>query len=246
MRNGPDKNPFRSVSDLLFRAAPARRTVHFLAFLIDIVLVFLASYLLFLGGNSLVTKSKSYQTNYAKYNEEITYYQDMLVEAHVAEYLSRDDNLLADDEDLTTRIAISQILMSYSHDKESEDPEFDENPEAKLRETYVGTFYQDAFVKISYENDYISKFFLEYVPTHSENEELVKFYDVAPKTYVINFYKKTLGKYGNIAFLGLNDDTEIPYLKPSVANNIYKFLIRADGFSRDAYDSFVTPFWLLS
>ena len=165
MRNGPDKNPFKSVSDLLFRASPASRTHHFLAYLIDIVLVFIVSYLLFLGGHSITINSKSYKNNYAKYTEEITYYQDMLVEAHVAEYLNRDDNLLADDEDLAIKMAISQVIYSASQDTSHE---FSEDPMDKLKETYVGAFYQDAFTPISFENDYISKFFMEYVPTQNE------------------------------------------------------------------------------
>ena len=238
MRNGPDKNPFRGVSDLLFRASPAKRILHFLSYIIDLVLVFIVSYLLFLGGHSIVTNSKGYKSNYSNYINEITYYQDMLVDAHVAEYLDKDNQLLVDDEDLTVKIAISQILKSYTKDN-FESPEFLENPETKLRETYVGAFYEDAFTPIAYENDYVSLFFTDYVPLHNENEELVKFNGATEKHYVVEFYKKYLGKYGNIGFLFTENDDAIPCLKPSVANNIYKFLVRADGFSRDAYDSFV-------
>ena len=123
MRNGPDKNPFRGVSDLLFRASPAKRILHFLSYIIDLVLVFIVSYLLFLGGHSIVTNSKGYKSNYSNYINEITYYQDMLVDAHVAEYLDKDNQLLVDDEDLTVKIAISQILKSYTKDN-FESPEF--------------------------------------------------------------------------------------------------------------------------
>ena len=239
MRNGPDKNPFKSVSDLLFRAAPARRMQHFLSYLIDLFLVFIFSYLLFLGGHAITTHSKGYKENYTKYEDEITYYQDMIVDAHIAEYVIRDDNLLAEDEDLTIKMAISQILYSYSKDI-PESPEFLEDPEVKLKEQYVGSFYQDAFVPISFDNDYISKFFIEYVPAHNENGALIKNYDPATaKTYIVNFYKKYLGNYSNIAFIYTANDEAIPYLKPSVANNIYKFLVRADGYDRSAYDSFV-------
>ena len=223
MRNGPDKNPFKSVSDLLHRGAPARRTHHFLSYIIDLVLVFIVSYLVFLAGNSIVTNSKGYKNNYSKYVDEITYYQDMVVDAHLGEYLDRDDNLLAEDEDLTIKIAISQILMSYSKDNPSS-PDFLENPETKLKETYIGTFYQDAFTPISYENDYVSRFFIEYVPSHNENNELVNFDGASTNTYIVNFYKKYLGNYNHIAFIYTENDTAIPYLKTSVANNIYKFL----------------------
>ena len=81
MRNAPDKNPFKGVSDLLSRAAPAKRNTHFIAYVIDVVLVFIVSYLLFLGGREIVSNSDAYKKNYANYEAEITYYQDMLIEA---------------------------------------------------------------------------------------------------------------------------------------------------------------------
>ena len=237
MRDGPDKNPFRSVSDLLFRATPASRTHHFLAYIIDLVLVFVTSYLLFLGGHAITTNSKSYKTNYSKYTEEITYYQDTLVEAHVAEYLNRDDNYLAEDEDLSIKMAISQVIYSYS--KDTAHTEFaEEDIVSKLKETYVGTFYQDAFVPISFENDYVSRFFIEYVPNHNENENLVRFHDDSPKIYTVKFYEKYAGNYPNISFVKESDDS-LPYLKPSIANKVYEFLIRRDTNNRNAYDSFV-------
>ena len=237
MRDGPDKNPFRSVSDLLFRATPASRTHHFLAYIIDLVLVFVTSYLLFLGGHAITTNSKSYKTNYSKYTEEITYYQDTLVEAHVAEYLNRDDNYLAEDEDLSIKMAISQVIYSYS--KDTAHTEFtEEDIVSKLKETYVGTFYQDAFVPISFENDYVSRFFIEYVPDHNENENLVRFHDDSPKVYTVKFYEKYSGNYPNISFVKESDDS-LPYLKPSIANKVYEFLIRRDTNNRNAYDSFV-------
>lgn len=235
MRNGPDKNPFKSVSDLLFRASPASRTHHFLAYIIDLILVFITSYLLFLGGNSITTNSKSYKKNYAKYTEEVTYYQDVLVEAHVAEYLSREDNYLADDEDLSIKMAISQVI--YSHSKDSNN-EFSENPLPKLQQTYVGSFYQDAFTSISFENDYVSKFLIEYVPAHNENQNLVRYNDDTPTAYTMKFYEKYARNYDNISFVFENNDS-IPYLKPSVANSVYKFLVRLDTSNRNAYDSFV-------
>ena len=236
MRNGPDKNPFKSVSDLLFRASPASRTHHFLAYLIDIVLVFIVSYLFFLGGHSITINSKSYKNNYTKYTEEITYYQDMLVEAHVAEYLNRDDNLLADDEDLAIKMAISQVIYSYSQDSSHE---FSEDPMDKLKETYVGAFYQDAFTPISFENDYVSKFFMEYVPAQNEKNKLVIYNDDTPDVYTVKFYQKYAVNYENIQFIYAENKDSIPYLKPSVANNIYRFLIREDTNNRNAYDGFI-------
>ena len=83
MRSGPDKNPFRGVSDLLSRAAPAKRNLHFLSYIIDVVLVAIVSYLLFLGGNAIVSNSDGYKKNYTNYETEITYYQDMVVDAHL-------------------------------------------------------------------------------------------------------------------------------------------------------------------
>ena len=237
MRDGPDKNPFRSVSDLLFRATPASRTHHFLAYIIDLVLVFIASYLLFLGGHSITTNSKSYKNDYANYTEEITYYQDTLVEAHIAEYLNRDDNYLVEDEDLSIKMAISHVLYSYS--KDTSHTEFtDTDVEQKLKETYVGTFYQDAFVPISFENDYISRFFIEYVPAHNENENLVRFHEDSTKAYTVKFYEKYAGNYPNISFVKESEDT-LPYLKPSVGNSVYEFLIRKETNNRNSYDSFV-------
>lgn len=238
MRNGPDRNPFRGVSDLLSRAAPAKRNSHFLAFLIDLVLVFIASYLLFLGGNAIVSNTDSYKNDYAKYEEEITYYQDMVVEAHLGEYLDRDTHLLADNEDLAVKIAITQILQSYLHDN-PDAREFEENPMDKLQETFVGSLYTDAFEPANFSNDYISRFFIEYVPAHNEDGKLVNYAGLEPTKFTIAFYKKYDNQYENVKLVYYTEEDAIPYLRPDVANDIYKFLIRAEGFTRTAYDSFV-------
>ena len=238
MRNAPDKNPFSSVNDLLARAAPAKRNVHFLSYLVDTLLVVVVSYLLFLGGLSIVKNTDSYKQNNQNYEAEITYYQDMVVEAHLAEYLDRDTHLLADDEDLAIKMAISQVLQSYSHDDPSS-PDFIEDPANKLKETYVGTFYSDCFVPISFNNDYISQFVIDYVPSHNENEELIHFNGITPEKYIINIYKGHSTSREKIKFVYSADDSAIPYLRPDVANDIYEYLVRAEGFSRDAYDSFV-------
>ena len=238
MRNAPDKNPFRGVSDLLSRAAPAKRNLHFLSYLIDIILVAIVSYLLFLGGRAIVINSDEYKNNSATYESEITYYQDMITDAHLAVYLNRDQYLLADDEDLSIKMAISQILLSYSHDNPTT-PDFSENPLDKLKEIYVGSFYEDCFVEASFANDYISRFFIEYVPAHNENEELVHFDGVEPSAYTIAFYKRHVSKYEKIKFIYTVDDSALPYLRTDVANEIYKYLVKADGYNRDCYDGFV-------
>ncbi len=110
MRTGPDKNPFKGVSDLLSRASPAKRNLHFLSYIIDVVLVAIVSYLLFLGGNAIVSNSDKYKHNYTNYEAEITYYQDMVVEAHLNEYLDRDMHSIVDYEYMSIKIMISQIL----------------------------------------------------------------------------------------------------------------------------------------
>ena len=239
MRSGPDKNPFKGVSDLLSRAAPAKRNLHFLSYIIDVVLVAIVSYLLFLGGNAIVSNNDAYKKNYSNYEAEITYYQDMVVDAHLNEYIDRDSHVIVDDEDLSIKMMISQILQSYSHDDTSS-PEFLENPIDKLKETYVGEFYQDCFTPISFDNDYVSKFFIDYVPTHNENNELVNFKEKTPEQYTIIFYKQHIAQHDGLKFVYSSDDSAIPYLRVDIANDIYKFLVRADGYTRDNYDVFVS------
>ena len=163
----------------------------------------------------------------------------MIVEAHIAEYLDRDNNLIADDEDLTIKMAISQILLSYSHDN-IESPEFAEDPSTKLKKTFNGDFYSDCFTNTTFDNDYISRFFIEYVPGHNQNNELVDFEGKDATAYVVSYYKTRASKFGNIKFIYSADDSEIPYLKTSVANEIYKFLVRDEGYDRSAYDSFIS------
>jgi len=232
MRNGPDKNPFRGVSDLLARAFPAKRLHHFLSYLIDLVLVFIVSYLVFLGGKSIVESGSGYKKNNARYEEEITYFQDMIVDAHVAEYLNRDAHLLADNEDLSVKMAISHILLSYSKDDTALP-----DPYQKLKDIYVGSFYDDCFVKADFNNDYLAKFILDYVPAHNENNELINFADKTPNQYFLSFYQKHASSYSSLKFV--YPDGEFPYLKPEIANEIYRYLIKDDNFDRTKYDDFV-------
>lgn len=237
MRNAPDKNPFRSVRDLLSRAAPSSRNKHFFAYLIDIILVGIVSYLVFLAGNAIVTNTDSYKNDYARYETEITYYQDMVIEAHLSEYIDRDTHLLADDEDLAVKMAISQILLSYENDNPSA-RDFMEDPSIKLKQYYSSSFYQDAFIPISFDNDYISQFFIKYVATHNQDNDLVVFNDLTPEEFNVAYYKKYLSGYDKLKFVINENDPSIPYLRPDVANDLYRYLVRDEGSSRDAYDSF--------
>ena len=236
MRNGPDKNPFRGVSDLLSRAAPAKRSLHFLSYIIDLLLVFIVSYLLFLGGNAIVSNTSEYKKNQSLHEGEITYYQDMLVEAHIAEYLNRDEHTIASDEDLSIKMAISQILLSYSHD-DPEFKEFNEDPSIKLKEVYVGSFYESAFVNADFDKDYIAQFIIDYVPNHNTNNELIDFKEKTPKDYFITYYQNHAVYYSNLKYA--YPDGEFPYLKPEVAKEIYKYLVQEGDYSRDRYDDFV-------
>lgn len=239
MRSGPDKNPFKGVSDLLSRASPAKRNLHFLSYIIDVVLVAVVSYLIFLGGYSITTNTDGYKKNYENYETEITYYQDMVVEAHIAQYIDRDNHVIVDDEDLSLKMAISQILLSYSYDEPSS-PEFTENPLEKLKEKYTGSFYDDCFTKASFDIDYVSQFFIDYVPTHNYNNELIDLKDYSSTSYTVIFYKQHAASSDKLKFVYSTDDSEIPYLRLDVANDLYKYLVRADGYTRDAYDSFVS------
>lgn len=242
MRNAPDKNPFRGVSDLLSRASPAKRNLHFLSYIVDLLLVFIVSYLLFLGGRAIVDNTSGYKKNYAKYDEEITYYQDLIVEAHLAEYLDRDTHQIAEKEDLAVKMAISQILLSYSRDDGSV-KEFDYDPTEKLKQTFTGTFYSDCFVPIAFENDYISKFIMEYAPLHNENNELIDYGDKEPLPYTISFYKRHASNFDKMRLAYQNDEegnpTGIPYLKPEMAYKLFRFLVRENGSERTEYDAFV-------
>jgi len=238
MRNGPDKNPFRGVGDLLARGAPAKRTLHFLSYAIDMVIVAVVSYLVFLAGHAMVTSSSAYQANYAHYEDEITYYQDMVVEAHAGEYLDRDSKQLMEDEDLAVKMAIHQVLLSYAHDN-PEAPEFAVDPLAALQNEYIGTYYQDAFVSASFENDYVSRFFIEYAPEHNPNNELVAYAGKTPQRYVIDYYRDHISSSSELKYIYPSGES-FPYLRPSVGYDLYRFLVRDEGYDRTTYDSFVS------
>lgn len=238
MRNAPDKNPFRGVADLLARGAPAKRTQHFLSYAIDLLIVGVMSYLVFLAGHSIVTNSSGYQSNYANYQSEITYYQDLTVEAHVGEYIDRKNNQVMDDEDLAVKMAITHVLLSHSHDN-IEAQEFAVDPLPMLQKQYTGTFYADAFVPASFENDYISRFFIEYAPEHNPNNELAAYAGKTPQRYVIDYYRSKLSSYNDLKYVYPAGE-KLPYLSPSVGYNLYRFLVRDEGYDRTTYDNFVS------
>ena len=237
MRNGPDKNPFKGVGDLVARGAPAKRTLHFLSYAIDMVIVAIVAYLVFLAGYSITTSSSAYQSNYARYEDEITYYQDMVVEAHAGEYLDRENDQLMDEEDIAIKMALQQVLLSYSHDN-PESPEFAVDPLPALQAQYIGTYYADGFVSATFGNDYVSRFFIEYAPEHNPNNELVAYAGKTPERYVIDYYKDHVSSYSDLKFIYPAGES-LPYLRPSVGYDLYRFLVRDEGYDRTTYDSFV-------
>ena len=154
----------------------------------------------------------------------------MVVEAHLTEYIDSDNHVRIENEDLSYKNLINQILLSYTHDKEADYHEFgDLDPTDDLKNMYVNA------ANASFENDNISRFIIEYIP--AQEEKLIDFGSFTPVGYVEEFYKIHASSYANLKFIYKNG--ELPYLKPDVAYDIYRYLTKADGYTRDRYDDFV-------
>ena len=80
---------FKSNYDLLKRASPAKPGKRFVSFFIDLMVVFLLSTLLFLGGKAIVTSTNEFTTNETNVKEEVKYYNNFIEKAVSASFIYR-------------------------------------------------------------------------------------------------------------------------------------------------------------
>lgn len=228
---------FETTHDLLKRASPAKPGKRFVSFCIDFVIVFLVTYLVFLGCFQVVKQNKSYQQAQQKIKDEITYYNELFSDSKLIEFIDEEKTVRKDEEVLVIENVCRAIVHAY---KNSSDPDFHiPDDELKGKEKTV-SYYGEA----SLETDVISYFYTKYVVNHPEMQ-IVNFHSQSPLEYLYDTYDYQFN--GKEIFVRTNDGVTVPTLTSQAANKMYHYLFvdsqdELGKSGKDVYFSFYTGY----
>lgn len=228
---------FETTHDLLKRASPAKPGKRFVSFCIDFVIVFLVTYLVFLGCFQVVKQNKSYQQAQQKIKDEITYYNELFSDSKLIEFIDEEKTVRKDEEVLVIENVCRAIVHAY---KNSSNPDFVIPEDELLGKEKTVSYYGEA----SLETDVISYFYTKYVVNHPEMQ-IVNFHSQTPLEYLYDTYDYQFN--GKEIFVRTNDGVTVPTLTSQAANKMYHYLFvdsqdEIGKSGKDVYFSFYTGY----
>lgn len=236
--------------ELFLRASPAKTGTKFLSYLVDAFILFLTSYLIFLGGYNIYQSTNLYQETDKTFKEEISYYETMIKETHLVSFTENVRN----ENDVFALDNISKMLI-YSDEKynwyeNGVEHAIIKNGKKYKADTLVDAIYKmnsygdnetrTEYVASSYESDDIAYFYTNYAKNHNENDDLFPIGNLTYEEYYQNQFEKYIASDLSIYFNKL-DDGSFPYvLKMDKAINLFNYYflendpagIGKQGFSR--------------
>lgn len=198
---------------LLFsRASPVKPGKRFVSFFIDFIVVFIFTYLIFLGGFEITKRTDSYKYAQGIVSDEIAYYVDYSEETHVVEYLEKESATRKDSDGIIIENLCRAIVHSYNVLGNSDLPEF------KIEDYSSVLKYGEA----TSQTDTISYFYTQYIPQHPERN-ISNLDGKDPIVYLFDTYKQSFGDNAEI-FIFNQEKSEIPLLNIRTAYYISYFL----------------------
>ncbi len=186
--------------------SPSKR---FIALFIDFILMCVVTLLLYLGSYEILINNSSYINKDNTINEEVEHYNNLINETHLVEF--EDDTLKerkSIDETVLT-LVLKQINLSYTLDDSGN---FNNHEPVQIEKYGIA----------NKETDNIAYFYLNYLPSHNENNDIV---DINNLTYE-EFYKVHFEELAGSLYSELftTKDDEIIYITPYVASRIYRYI----------------------
>ncbi len=212
---------FKSDLILLSRASPVKAGKRFVSFFIDFLIVFIFSYLVFLGGFQITKGSDAYVNAGKIVDTEIKYYNDLFSETKVFQFIDEEKTTRKDSDIMVLESVSRQIYRAYTTFGNSEYPNWSiENSER----------WQEAINKYGIadvETESIPYFYVKYIPNHEEmkivNYKDGKIEGKEIKTYLFDLYKSSFDENKDM-FVYDETKYDIPILKTEVSYNLYCYL----------------------
>lgn len=197
--------------------SPSKR---FIALFIDFILMCVVTLLLYLGSYEILINNSSYINKDNTINEEVEHYNNLINETHLVEF--EDDTLKerkSIDETVLT-LVLKQINLSYTLDDSGN---FNNHEPVQIEKYGIA----------NKETDNIAYFYLNYLPSHNENNDIV---DINNLTYE-EFYKVHFEELAGSLYSELftTKDDEIIYITPYVASRIYRYIYEDYSGGEDYY-----------
>lgn len=233
--------------ELFQRASPAKPGRKFLSFLIDALILFITSYLIFLGGYNIVESTDSFKKSEQIVKTEIKYYNNLVEETHLVSFT----NEVRNENDIFALDNISKLLIysdetynwfekgveHFIYRNDQKIPVTDIKDAVFKMNTFGNNETRTEYVASSYESDDIAYFYTNYVKNNNENNN---FFDVGLMTYETYYqekFQKTMGSDFSIYFEKMNKG--FPFaLKMEKAINIYNYyFLNSDstGYGKESF-----------
>jgi len=194
--------------DKLSISLPAKPSKRFVACVIDMVIVFFVSIVVFSGIFRIVENTAIYKNEEKIIKEEINYYNNLVKESHIVEF---DGNQRIDREVTIMKNLTRSIYSSYVVLGNSQQSNFIIDDEHSVTSNGLS----------SLENDSIAYFYTQYI---QNNDDLSSILDDDPLDYLINVYKSTFGSNFDLLFTYNEEIYELPILKTEIAYCIFHYI----------------------
>ena len=230
---------FKSNIEILKRSAPAKMGRRFLAGVVDMLLVVFVAVLIMQGTFAITSSMDGYKAASATVDSEIKYYNDLVEEAHVVEFIEG-ERLLGDT--LAYKNVIRAIYRSYS--------KFG-NQNFDFETIYEKSGYTKEALKneILSSGDNLALFYTDYLPANDPKGNIISMIGKTPEEVLLEAYKE---KFGDDYFTLFKEDEndKLPILKEDAAFLIFHYLFenetdpngeRGKGY----YDVYINAYCLM-
>lgn len=200
------------------------------AFLLDFLIFVIVSFLFILIGTSILNSTSFYSERIEILNSSMLECYKIEEEAKIYEFIGEGDEKYKhprSQEEIFEEYCLRHILYSYNMDPE---PFNKYNVEIKN---------PNNLEPASYQNDNLAYFYVEYVPLHNENNNIVDYQGDDPKLF---FYKQFKNNSVDLSMWVFDEENyELPYLDGYFAIDLYKYL-----FENDDHQAGLTNYNLLA
>lgn len=183
------------------------------AFLIDFLIITIVSFLFILIGTAILNNTTLYNKKIEALNQAMLECYKIEDEAKIYEFIGEGDEKYKTprpQEEIFEEYCLKHILYS-----------FEMNPEP-FNNYGIEINNPNNLEPASYTNDNLAYFYVEYVPLHNENNNIVDFQGDNPKLY---FYKQLKNTFVDLSMWVFDEKTySLPYLDGYFAIDLYKYL----------------------
>lgn len=200
---------FKSDINRLKRASPAKAGKRFASFFIDFVIVIGMAFLVFLAARPIIENSDSYKKASDTVRTEIDYYNDLVADTHIVEFIDEEKKERKDYDIMVLENINRAVYQSYLAFGNEQETRF------VIEEGSTAA----SFGRADLTTDNVAYFYTQYVPS---NGQIIDYGGRSALEYLYYLYESSF--YTNRTMFTFDEKLGIPTMNTRTAYSIYHYL----------------------